>query len=170
MVDRDPAPLDEQGKRLVFIVVRAVDGRGRFYVPKITADAVFEPAKDPRCLLSFEEPGRVCVNPGRESIERVIERQRATVDLADEDEAEQAFLAAEDRYMVGRFTAVDKHRRAWRLDLPARALMHLFGPASGSRQSVAGVNVYVLGFRDRMEIWSATYRDEWHQSVREAGD
>jgi hypothetical protein len=100
-------------------------------------------------LMKLDEPGRLSLLSWRLHSPAVLQRRQELVERAeDEQEALEALILLDDRYFRIQI------ERTGRLLLPLPALAHLYGEGAFYHP------LYVVRARDRIELWSQTYRNQ----------
>jgi len=146
---RPPASqIDPERPGPIALDVREIDADKRLSIPKSLAAELAWLRPSMPCLMILEEPGRLLLRNWSEHEEPLRLRRRELVDEVEGDGGE-----AEERLVF----FDDKYRRA-RLDINGRIplvgvpLVHLLG----DRRSRTA---FIVRFRDRLEIWSLSYRN-----------
>lgn len=141
-----PAPLAQQ--------VVEIDQRGRLRIPASFVEATsWLSAKGAlgEALMVLDEPGRIVLLPWETEGARVVKRRLELIELAEHDDG-----AAEDlRLLEDRYKRLQIPKKDLRLTLTDEIMAHL-----GIMPTKAKAIAYVLRTRDRIEIWSAKYRDD----------
>ena len=143
MVEDESAPVREE--------VAVIDGRGRLYMQRRWTQRISWWPSNPTELFSvlmiFAEPGLLSLRDWVANSAGIAERYAELAEL-DEEDAREAMRLIQDRY---RRLPVDKGRRA---HIGDAGLAHLGFPLDRAKNTV-----YVALFADRIDVFSANYRD-----------
>ncbi|MFZ0679157.1 hypothetical protein [Candidatus Binatus sp.] len=142
-------PID-QSDRVYSIEAVLMDPRRRIHFPARLTRGLdwFEKASEYLAILKLEEVGRISLLPWRETAAAIVAKRKELLDKMPDSEVEKALLILEDRY---RELRVDTESRP---TIPESAAVHLCGSGGFDKY------VYVVRRALRLELWSASYRNE----------
>lgn len=136
--------------------VADIDERRRLRFPASFVTAVSwlsgkEASKE--ALMVLDEPGRIVLLPWEIEGARIVKRRLELIEMAEHDDS-----ALEDlRLLEDRYKRIQKlSKKDLRLTLTDEIMFHLGIMPTKKVKAY----VYILRIKDRLEIWSAKYRDD----------